>query len=127
MNIINIILILVITLLVILYSQYKSENLSKKDMIKTLIRGCSRWAVASVQDKSPLISVLHANYAAGYLWGIKDIFSDTQVKDATGINMTQYQKKITDIQDIATKRVVVVCPQFAGEMDIYLGRTAGDI
>ena len=35
--------------------------------IRTLLRQSARWALASQQDKSPLIALLHANYGAGYL------------------------------------------------------------
>jgi hypothetical protein len=83
--------------------------------------------VASEQDTNPLISVLHANYATGYLWGIKDVFSDSEIKDATGIEITKYQKIITDIQDKSTKKAVKICPQFAGDMNVYLARSAGDM
>ena len=43
--------------------------------IETLYRQSARWAVASDQDDNDIIRLLHANYAAGYLWAIKDIVS----------------------------------------------------
>ena len=44
-----------------------------------MIRQTSRWAVASEQDKSPMISVLHANYAVGYLQALQDIASEKEI------------------------------------------------
>ena len=35
--------------------------------IQKLTRQAARWSTAAAQDESPLIAVLHANYAAGYL------------------------------------------------------------
>ena len=55
--------------------------------IKTLTRQAARWSVASTQDESPMVAVLHANYGAGYLWALKDIATDQQISSATGIDI----------------------------------------
>lgn len=100
----------------------KSNGL-KVQVIQTLVRGCSRWAVASLQDRSPLIAVLHANYAAGYLWALRDVFSDTDIQRFGGItDMQLFQKRIVDVQDVTTRRVINECPQYASDIDKYLGR-----
>ena len=103
---------------------------SKKELIntiiKTLVRGCSRWSSASLQDKSPIVAVLHGNYGAGYLWALRDIFTDEQIKDATGLNVVEFQRKITDIQDKATKQLVTVCPAYASNLDKELAIIAGE-
>jgi hypothetical protein len=39
-----------------------------EDAIKILYRQCARWAAASVQDDATIIKMLHANYAAGFLF-----------------------------------------------------------
>ena len=108
-----------------------NTNYNKRDsfIIKTLIRGCSRWAIASKQDKSPLIALLHANYASGYLWAIKDVFTNEDIHKWTGINIIDYQNKITSIQDDATQKVSEICPTFAKEIlfDKQLAILAGDI
>jgi len=95
-------------------------------LINTIIRGCARWAAASLQDKSPLIAVLHANYASGYLWALRDTFSDEEIKRSSGINIIEFQKRITDIQDIATKQMISVCPKYASHIDTYLGKIGGE-
>lgn len=89
---------------------YPNNNSQNDIIIKRLMRGCSRWAIASKQDKNPLIRMLHANYAAGYLWALKDVFSDTQIQRATGIsNIIDFQNDIVTIQDIATKGLISSC------------------
>ena len=44
--------------------------------LKALIRQTARWTAASQQDKSPMISLLHANYGAGYLQALELIAAD---------------------------------------------------
>ena len=78
-------------------------------IIETLYRQCARWAVASDQDDNDIIRLLHANYAAGYLWAIKDIVSTDEFKNIIGEDFLSFEEKITAIQDEATRRVVSKC------------------
>ena len=70
-------------LLIIQKNSVMNSNLDKE--IKTLVRQASRWSTAAKQDKNPMISVLHANYGAGYLWALKDIATQSQIEKAAGI------------------------------------------
>lgn len=102
-------------------SKYKAYIISR------IMRGSARWALASKQDKSPLVAVLHANYGCAYLWALKDVFNDYEIKSATGIDVIEFQNKITDIQDTATKRMTKLCPAYAtGIQDTILSNIAGD-
>ena len=94
------------------------------NIINTILRGSARWAAASLQDNSPIVAVLHANYAAGYLWALKDSFSDIDIQRATGIDIIKFQKKIINVQDKSTQILVKNCPQFASNIDTYLGKIA---
>ena len=98
----------------------------KENAIKNLLRQSSRWAIAAKQAKSPIITLLHANYAAGYLWALKDIAAGNDIKSTTGIDIIKFKQKITDIQDMATKNVQKICPTFKGDLDDYLLKIAGD-
>ena len=82
------------------------------NIIKTLVRQTARWSSAALQDKSPLIAVLHANYGAGYLWALKDIATSEQIKQATNVDQLEFEKKITDIQDKVTKDAIKQCADF---------------
>lgn len=104
----------------------QADNLNKNFVINTLIRGCARWASASLQDKSPLVAVLHANYASGYLWALRDVFSDKDIQRFANVDIIQFQKHITDVQDKATKLLIGVCPQYTLNIDRYLGKIAGE-
>lgn len=124
----NLFLILLVMIMIgLLWDNFvKNKCLDKDFIINTIVRGCARWASASLQDKSPLVAVLHANYASGYLWALRDVFSDKDIKDSTGINIIQFQKRITDVQDKATKLMVSVCPKYTTDIDEYLGKIAGE-
>ena len=117
-----------ITFVVVLLGNIiKFKSPDKKSYIETLIRQASRWSVAAQQDDSPIIALLHANYGAGYLWALKDIATDQEIYDSTGIDVIKFKKKIIDIQDEATRRVSKVCPEFVGDVDEFLLGLGGDL
>jgi len=91
----------------------KNSNYNEKiKIIKILTRQTARWALAAEQDNSPLIAVLHANYAAGYLWAIQDISTAQEVKAATGIEFSQLRDEVVRIQDSVTKKMALACPNY---------------
>ena len=108
------------------FKNYKCMFSDKNKLIKKLLRQSSRWAVAAHQDKSPIISLLHANYAAGYLWSLKDIASDIEIQNATNIDIINFTEKIVDIQDKSTKKVSHACPKFLDDIDKELAKLGGD-
>ena len=98
----------------------------QKELIFKLLRQTARWATAATQDDNALIAVLHANYATGFLWALKDIATNSQIESATNINMTEFQKKVVGIQDATTKKLAKLCPEYAKTDDIYLAKIAGE-
>ena len=126
-NLLYIILIIFIFFISITHATISNKKLNNTSSIQTLIRQCSRWAVAAAQDKSPIIALLHANYAAGYLWALKDIASDSEIKKVTNIDMQLFTNKITNIQDMCTKKVSQACPQFLDHIDKSLAKLGGDM
>ena len=99
------------------------KNTSKEllnNIIRKLIRQASRWSIASIQDDSPLISVLHANYGAGYLWALKDIAQDSEIESAVDINVKEFEKKIVGAQDKATKKMIKSCPDYQPQKNYLL-------
>ena len=117
---------IVLMCLVMFLKNKTKKNLDMDQVIEVMVRSCSRWAVASLQDSSPLIAVLHANYATGYLWALQDCFTDEEIINATGIDVIKFQKSITDVQDIATKGLVKVCPEYSRGLDKYLSKISGE-
>lgn len=78
--------------------------------IRTLYRQAARYMVASLQDESEVIQVLHANYAMGYIMALRDITTDTEFRRATGEDLDAFEHKLAVAQDIATKRLVGTRP-----------------
>jgi len=101
-------LFILIGILVLIWLQNKTTN-----HIHVLLRQTARWAIASEQDLNPLIAVLHANYAVGYLSALREIATDQEIQDASGIDLLAFQHAVQSIQDQATKKASRECPSFA--------------
>jgi len=94
--------------------------------IKKLMRQSARYATAAQQDESPIIATLHANYAAAYLWALKDIANARTIHQNTGVELKTFEEHILNVQDMVSKKVVQKCPEFAGDVDLYLSSIAGE-
>jgi hypothetical protein len=90
-----------------------------------LVKQSAKWATTAQQDESPLLATLHANYAVGYLWALKDIYSTDEISKKAGVNITQFEEHILNVQDMVTKKVIKKCPEFEGDVDFYLSTIAG--
>ena len=112
---------LIILLLVIWFFPRNTTH----SKINKLMRQAARYAIAAQQDASPIIATLHANYAAGYLWALKDIATPREIHQNTGIDVKKFEEHILNVQDMVTKKVSEKCPEFAGEGDMYLTSIAG--
>ena len=98
-----------------------------KTSLEILVRQAARWAVAADQDESPMIALLHANYAAGYLWALQDIATPAEVTLYTGVDSHQLKKEIIAIQDKCTQRLARLCPDFIGRgTNSWLAAVAGE-
>lgn len=115
--------IIIATIFVILA---RNERLTKSNDIEILVRQSARYAVAAQQDESPLIAMLHANYAAAYFYAVRDIATDREILEATKIDIREFRKHLMEIQDFTSKRSVNLCPEFGGEVDKYLAKIAGE-
>ena len=104
----------------------QNKTRGMKSSIEKLIRQSARYATAAQQDKSPVIAVLHANYAAAYLYALKDIASNSQIHNATGIDVKKFTQNVTNVKDMVTKKTTETCPEFAGNVDIYLAEIGGE-
>jgi hypothetical protein len=104
------IFIIIILILILIINNPKKDN-----YIKILLRQTARWSVAAEQDESPMIAVLHANYAVGYLQALTDIATEKEINKY--INFDSFKKKVYNIQDGAVKKVVKVCPNYIGNIN----------
>ena len=107
-----------------LMMQNKTRGMNKS--IEKLVRQSARYATAAQQDASPVIAVLHANYAAAYLYALKDIATDSQIHNATGVDVKKFKEHVTNVQDMVTRKTSEKCPEFVGEVDVYLAQIGGE-
>lgn len=128
MDIIKIIFILLIGIYIGYHNSYRTIILdcpkTMETIITKLIKQTARWSTAAAQDKSPLISVLHANYGMGYLMALKSIATQEQIKQASNINMQKFEAEITNQQDKSTLFAAKNCPNFTKHLNTYLARIA---
>ena len=115
-----------IAVIFVLYLMMKNKTRGMNKAIEKLVRQSARYAVAAQQDDSPVIAILHANYAAAYFYALKDIASESQIHNATGIDVKKFKEHVTNVQDMVTRKTSEKCPDFVGEVDIYLAQIGGE-
>ena len=96
-----------------------------KNIIQILLRQSARWSTAASQDENVMVAVLHANYGAGYLWALKDIANNAQIKAASGLDIHKFEREIVKNQDKATKHMIKLCPEY-GPPASYLTKIGGE-
>lgn len=114
-----------IVIILLLVLQMTNEN--KSVYLTTLLRQSARYAIAAQQDESPLIAVLHINYAAAYFYAAKDIATDREIFNATGVDVQDYKQHLSKIQDSVSRQAYGACPEFVGDVDLYMGKIAGNV
>ena len=125
--------IIVLFLVLVYYCEkesHKGDVQSEKErVIRTLHRQCARWSTASAQDTSPVIATLHANYAAGYLWALEDLYSANEISAATHVLHHDFRNGIQKNQDISTRKLIEACPAYAKiaeESSVLIAKSAGE-
>jgi hypothetical protein len=110
------ILFLVLVLVFVVF-RTSSNSIPLDKQIRILYRQTARYAVASLQDDSPVVKSLHANYAMGYLMALKDLATTEEFAKATGDNLLSFERKIAGIQDASTVNLVGDCPELIPNED----------
>jgi hypothetical protein len=110
----------------VLYLMMKNKTRGMNKAIEKLVRQSARYAVAAQQDESPVIAILHANYAAAYFYALKEFASESQIHNATGIDVKKFKEHVINVQDMVTRKTSEKCPEFVGEVDIYLAQISGE-
>jgi hypothetical protein len=116
--------LLLVACVAFLMSQNGRRN--RRKHIETLIRQAARYSTAALQDESPIIALLHANYSAAYFYALRDIASEDEIHNATGIDVKKFKRHITASQDAVTKKVHEMCPTVKGKVDLYLAAIGGE-
>jgi hypothetical protein len=83
------------------------------ETLEVLARQAGRWSVASRQDQEPLVRLLHANYAMGYVLALRQVASDQEIFAKLGLNAHALEAEIASIQDAATMAAVTAAPGLA--------------
>ena len=81
--------------------------------IDTLARQAARWTTAAEQDRSVFIANLHANYGVAYALAVRDIATDGEIAQVTGITGRDLLSHTVATQDRAALRLAQEAPQLA--------------
>ena len=103
-------------------NRLKSDDFNEK--IKTLVRQSARWTIASEQDENPYIAMLHANYGAGYIFALRSIATDAQIKEATNLDVVKLEREVVKVQDMSFVKLARVCPDGQPKSE-FLRRISG--
>lgn len=81
-----------------------------EELIRRAVRQVERWLFAARQDRHPGVALLHANYAAGDLDLLRQLYEDADVKRVTGRDMLALLAEASRLQDEAQAALVRLCP-----------------
>lgn len=62
-------------------------NSNDSNVAKSLLDQSSRWYKMSLQDKNPIFSMQHLNYALAYLNAARSVSNDTNLERVSGIDV----------------------------------------
>ena len=108
----------------VLFFMMQNRSRGTKNSIEKMVKQAAQYAITAQQDSSPVMSVRNANYAVGYLYALGTIATDTQIHNATGIDVKKFREHITNVQEMTTKKTVEQFPDFEGRVDMYLSEIA---
>lgn len=80
------------------------------ETIQILARQAARWTTAARQDANPFIANLHANYGAAYVFALRQVASDAQIRQVLGIDGADLERQIVAVQDQVAARIGRACP-----------------
>ena len=104
----------------VLFLMMQNRSRGTKSSIEKMVKQSAQYAITAQQDVSPVMSVRHANYAVAHLYALGNIATDTQIHNATGIDVKKFKEHITNVQEMVTKKTVDKFPDFEGQVDMYL-------
>ena len=95
-------------------------NLTNKDIAKKLIKKAASLSVISTQNTDPVSSVQKANYAIGYLDALRDIMSDSEIKNLVNIDLNKFTGELVKIQNNNIMNMTNKCPNLSTDKNYLL-------
>lgn len=92
---------------------------SRRHDIMELNRQAYRWYIASKQDSHPMVKIVHANYAVGYVDALRAIATDDVINDVTGLDIDRLSHAATHEQDLALVMMAKKCPGLIPDDGVY--------
>ena len=83
------------------------------ETIQVLARQAARWATAASQDANLFIANLHANYGAAYIFALRQVAADSEIRATTGLDAVVFEREVVNVQDAAARRLLLAAPRIA--------------
>ena len=99
--------------------RFCSPSPTAAEMIEKLTRQAYRWYIASKQDEHPLVKILHANYAVGYVDALRTIAPDETVDKITKLHISKLADAASAEQDKALVMLASGCPELIPDDPVY--------
>ena len=85
--------------IVILVMVMQNRSRGMKQSIDKMVKQSAKYAIMAQKDSSPVMSVRNGNYAAAYLHALKDIATETQIHNATGVDVKKFKEHIFNVAE----------------------------
>lgn len=102
--------LLVVGVLYMILGHKTSRNALEVRALKDLVKSSAQWATRSVQDTSPLVALMNANYAMAYLNVARSVGSDADIEKHTGAAVDELLNDVEATQTNAIQRLALACP-----------------
>lgn len=108
----GIIIILIVTIsLLSKWSENKCYSKPFLKKVKSLIEQATRWNAMAQQDSNPILQLIHCSYALSYTQMTRNIVSDQDIENITGIDINELIYYLEECQSYAIKNMGQQCPK----------------
>lgn len=111
----------------IIYHQFKINALKvmmkeynikdSSEVMISLIEKMIMWKGQSEKENNPIIKLSYSNYANAYLWALRTINTDENIKLLTGVDINNISKELHELNDLALLYTLKECPNSTIEQD----------
>jgi len=90
----------------------KSGTASKQtqEAIQRLVTQAAQYGSSAAQDSSIVLRLLHVNYAVAYLRAAKLLASESELRQATSVDVFELQQALEDQQQAEIRLLATECP-----------------
>ena len=101
------------------YFQWAGRSRVTRDAVQKLVKECSTWAIMSQQDKSPLLALIHANYAVSHIYALQQIATPEFIYEATSVHIDKLESEVTNLQKLCSDNLIREHPEISPPGNVF--------